>query len=75
MGLRLDTSLPQQPILATRKESEGNWVTYEGHTVVFAHGGILALVVSPVTVRLDKTISSAMIEAVLFAQWRRLVGH
>jgi len=68
MGLRLDTSLPQQPILATRKESEQYWVTYKRHIVVFAHGGILAIVMGPVTVSLDKTISSAMIEAILFAQ-------
>jgi len=75
MGLGLDTSLPQQPILAIRKESEENWATYKRHIVVFAHGGVLAIVIGPVTVSLDKTISCAMIEAVLFAQWRRLVGH
>lgn len=75
MRLRLATSLPQQPILATRKESAENWVTYKRHIVVLAHGGILAIVMDPVTVGLDKTIGSAMIEAILFAQWRRLAGH
>ena len=67
-GLRLDTSLPQQPISATRKKSEENRVTYQRHIVVFAHGGVFALVMRPVTVSLDKPISSIMIETVLFAQ-------
>jgi len=51
------------------------WATYERHIVVFAHGCIFTLVVGPGTVGLDKAISSVMIEAVHFAQGRRLVGH
>ena len=75
MGLRLDTSLPQQPILVSREKLKENWFTYKRDIVVFAHGSILALVMGTVTISLDKPISNVMIEAILFAQRRRLAGH